>query len=280
MNEQVPAGKGREVEVVAVARRRQFSTAYKRQIVRKAAACEAVGGIGKLLRQEGLYSSHLATWRRELEADEHAALAPKRRGPKVDVAKAEARRVAVLEREVNRLRLKLTHAEPGKTAQSTSYLWVQQSGERDRPVVLYDYAPTRSGEVPKALLGDFRGYLQTDGYAGYHAVVATNGLVPVYCWAHARRYFVDALKAQGLNPNKLPTKPPDKARRPLKALTFIRHLYAIEARLRDRPPDERQARRQTESVPVLNDCRAWLDSLLPKVLPGSPLGTASTVQIA
>jgi len=111
LNEQVPAGKGREVEVVAVARRRQFSTAYKRQIVRKAAACEAVGGIGKLLRQEGLYSSHLATWRRELEADELATLAPKRRGPKVDVAKAEARRVAVLEREVNRLRLKLTHAE-------------------------------------------------------------------------------------------------------------------------------------------------------------------------
>ena len=69
-----------------------------------------MGGIGKLLRQEGLYSSHLATWRRELEADEHAALAPKRRGPKVDVAKAEARRVAVLEREVSRLRQKLTHA--------------------------------------------------------------------------------------------------------------------------------------------------------------------------
>ena len=110
-NEQVPPGKGREVEVAAVAKRRQFSTAYKRQIVRKAAACEAVGGIGKLLRQEGLYSSHLATWRREFEADEQAALAPKRRGPKIDVAKAEARRVAVLEREVSRLRQKLTHAE-------------------------------------------------------------------------------------------------------------------------------------------------------------------------
>ena len=110
-NEQVPSGKGRTVEVVAVAKRRQFSTTYKRQIVRKAAACEAVGGIGKLLRQEGLYSSHLAKWRRELAADEDAALAPTRRGPKVDVAKAEARRVAVLEREVSRLRVKLTHAE-------------------------------------------------------------------------------------------------------------------------------------------------------------------------
>ena len=110
-NTQVPPGKGRGVEVAAVAKRRQFTTAYKRQIVRKAAACEAVGGIGKLLRQEGLYSSHLAKWRRELEADEHAALAPKRRGPKVDAAKAEARRVAVLDHEIIRLRQKLTHAE-------------------------------------------------------------------------------------------------------------------------------------------------------------------------
>jgi len=73
--------------------------------------CEAVGGIGKLLRQEGLYSSHLAKWRRELEADEQATLAPKRRGPKIDVAKAEVRRVAVHERESSRLRQKLTHAE-------------------------------------------------------------------------------------------------------------------------------------------------------------------------
>ncbi len=73
-NEQVPAGQGREVEVAAVAKRRQFSTTYKRQIVRKAAACEAVGGIGELLRQEGLYSSHLAKWRRELEADEQVCL--------------------------------------------------------------------------------------------------------------------------------------------------------------------------------------------------------------
>ena len=64
-NDEVPASKG--VEVVAVARRRQFSTSYKRRIVREAAACDAPGAIGALLRREGLYSSHLATGRRELE---------------------------------------------------------------------------------------------------------------------------------------------------------------------------------------------------------------------
>lgn len=164
--------------------------------------------------------------------------------------------------------------EPGKTAQSTSYLWVQQSGEREHPVVLYDYAPSRAGVVPVALLGSFSGYLQTDGYAGYHAVVAANGITPLYCFAHARRYFIEALKALGLNPNKLPPKPPDKARRPLKALGFIRHLYAIEHRIREAPPAERLTARHADSVPVLHDLRAWLVETLPKVLPGSPLGKA------
>lgn len=110
-NEEVPAGKHAEVEVVAVARRRHFSSAYKQRIVREAATCNGSGGVGALLRREGLYSSHLTTWRRELGAAEAQALAPKKRGPKIDVAKAEARRIEVLERENGRLRQKLDHAE-------------------------------------------------------------------------------------------------------------------------------------------------------------------------
>lgn len=164
--------------------------------------------------------------------------------------------------------------EPGKAAESSAYVWVQRSGAQDRPVVLYDYAPSRSGAVPEALLGDFNGYLQTDGYAGYHAVVAANDITPVYCFAHARRYVTDALKAAGLNPNKLPAKPPDKARRPLKALGFIRHLYAIEHRIRGSTPAERLAVRQADSVPVLKALRAWLERTAPKVVPSSPLGQA------
>ena len=164
--------------------------------------------------------------------------------------------------------------EPGKTAQSTSYLWVQQSGERERPVVLYDYAPTRGGEVPLELLDGFRGYLQTDGYAGYHTVVEKRGLTPLYCFAHARRYFIDVLKGLGLNPNQLPHKPPDKARRPLKALGFIRRLYAVEQRQRDAAPEVRYAARQAESVLVLREFREWLSEIRPKVVPETPLGKA------
>ena len=98
-------------EVMALPKRRRFSAAYKRRIVRAANACKVSGEIGALLRREGLYSSHLAHWRKEVEAGEHAALAPKRRGPKPDLSKAEARRNEVLEREVTRLRGKLKRAE-------------------------------------------------------------------------------------------------------------------------------------------------------------------------
>ena len=64
-----------------------------------------------MLRREGLYSSHLTHWRRELDAHDEAALGAKRRGPKPNAAKAEARKIDVLERDVARLRQKLERAE-------------------------------------------------------------------------------------------------------------------------------------------------------------------------
>jgi len=79
--------------------------------VHAAAACTVRGEVGALLRREGLYSSHLTHWRKELAASEHTALAPRQRGPKVDTIKAESRRVAALAREVGRLRQQLGRAE-------------------------------------------------------------------------------------------------------------------------------------------------------------------------
>jgi transposase-like protein len=132
-NEVVPSVHRLDTEVVAVAKRRQFSSAYKRRIVREAAACDALGAIGALLRREGLYSSHLATWRRELAAAEHVALSPKRRGPKVDASKAEARRMETLEREVRRLRHKLNHAEHIIAAQKKLCELLGLPAEEDLP---------------------------------------------------------------------------------------------------------------------------------------------------
>jgi len=164
--------------------------------------------------------------------------------------------------------------EAGKAPESRSYLWAQMSPAPGAPIVLFDYAPTRSGEVPKRLLAGFEGTLHTDGYAGYDAVVAEQGLTRAFCWAHARRRFIDVLKSLKLNPKKLPAKPPPKARRALKAIGFIKTLYAIEHRIREHPPDERYRVRQTESLPVLNALRAWLDETRPKILPASALGEA------
>ena len=107
----VAVGNTPDPEVAALPKRRQFSPAYKRRIVREADARRVPGEVGALLRREGLYSSHLTHWRREVEAGENVALAPKPRGPKPDLAKAESRRVEVLEREVTRLRQKLGRAE-------------------------------------------------------------------------------------------------------------------------------------------------------------------------
>jgi len=164
--------------------------------------------------------------------------------------------------------------EPGQSAQSKSYLWAQCSGEPSRPIVLFDYDSSRSGEVPVRLLEGFEGILQTDAYAGYNAVVRELELMHLLCWAHARRPLVEVIKAAGINPNKLPPKPPDKVRRPLKGLNAIKALYAIERRVRDKPPEERYRVRQAESVPVLNKLRAWLDEMRPKVVPKSKFGEA------
>jgi len=100
-----------EPEVVAQAKRRRFSAAYKRRILREAAACSAPGEIGALLRREGLYSSHLSHWRREIEVQENVVLSAKRRGPKPDALRAEARRIEALERDLVRVCQKLERAE-------------------------------------------------------------------------------------------------------------------------------------------------------------------------
>jgi transposase len=98
-------------EVPAKATRRQFSAQYKQRILREAAAASAAGEIGALLRREGLYSSHLITWRRQRERGELAGLSAQRRGRKARAVNPLAKRVAELERDKRRLERKLEQAE-------------------------------------------------------------------------------------------------------------------------------------------------------------------------
>jgi len=102
----------RETEVVAKAKRRGFTAEYKRRVlneVDQAAATGLAGSVGAILRREGLYSSHLAAWRRAREAGELSGLTPKKRGPAAkvrsenDMEKADLRKkLAVAEARLKR----------------------------------------------------------------------------------------------------------------------------------------------------------------------------------
>jgi transposase-like protein len=95
-------------EVVATARRRQYSGTEKRALLAEADRHKAAGTLGAFLRSKRIYSSMLSSWRKQLGAADRVALAPKRRGPKPDPA---ARQIEQLNRENARLRRKLEHAE-------------------------------------------------------------------------------------------------------------------------------------------------------------------------
>uniref|UniRef100_UPI00389936EF IS66 family transposase n=1 Tax=Alicyclobacillus dauci TaxID=1475485 RepID=UPI00389936EF len=82
--------------------------------------------------------------------------------------------------------------EPGRAANSKSYMWLYRSGRDGPPIVLYDYQESRSKEHPKTFLRGFKGYLHVDGYAGYHDV---ENATLVGCWSHARRGFNNALQS-------------------------------------------------------------------------------------
>ena len=97
-------------EVVPHARRRQFSNADKRRILEAADRCTRPGEVGALMRQEGVYSSSLSTWRRQREAGDLAALAPQKRGPKIPANRAETLLIAQLTRERDGLQRELDKA--------------------------------------------------------------------------------------------------------------------------------------------------------------------------
>ena len=155
--------------------------------------------------------------------------------------------------------------EPGKSAQSKSYLWLQRGGPPQKPIVLYDYDPSRSQSVPSRLLDGYKGYLQTDGYSGYNQVVASNGLIHLGCMAHARRKFSEAVKAQGKS---------KKAGKAQHGLALIQKLYRVEKQARAFTPEQRHEHRLSHAKPILDRLRHWLNESLPQVPPGTVAGKA------
>jgi len=98
-------------EVRERAVRRRFTAEYKLRILKEAESCNEQGQLGSLLRREGLYSSNLTTWKRQMEKGPLEALSPRKRGPKVKSSHSLTRRIAELEQENKKLKNKLKQAE-------------------------------------------------------------------------------------------------------------------------------------------------------------------------
>jgi transposase len=154
--------------------------------------------------------------------------------------------------------------EPGRAAESQSYMWLYRTGSLSPPIVLYEYQQTRSGEHPRNFLKGFKGYLHADGYAGYHDIP---DVILCGCWAHLRRKFSEALKG-------LPPKKRVSGSRAQEALDRINRLFAIERGLLRCTPEERLQIRNLKSRPIIEEFRKWLDDILPGILPKSLFGLA------
>lgn len=161
--------------------------------------------------------------------------------------------------------------ESGKSPQSKSYMWVRSRhgpcGARPdiRPIVLFDYDPTRLGEVPNQLLTDFKGYLQVDGYAGYDKVCKRGDVIRVGCLAHVRRKFFEAQQAS-----------PGSAGAANHVLLLIQRIYGIEKTISEESIERRFKIRQEESAPILKEIKTWLDENETKYPPQGLLGKAIT----
>ena len=157
-----------------------------------------------------------------------------------------------------------------KTRQGRFWVYL---GDRSHPHVVFDYTPNRGRDGPMSFLAgwgkDTIRYLQADAFGGYDGIYAGNAggtVVEVACWAHARRYFYNARKADHRNSAQ--------------ALAYIKLLYEVERDAAGLSPRERAAVRQERSAPILVQFRLWLTGLLAvkggPVLPKSPMGEAIT----
>lgn len=154
--------------------------------------------------------------------------------------------------------------EPGRAASAKSYMWVRSGGPPGRPVVLFDYDPSRGAQVPEKLLAGYQGWLMTDGYGGYDKAVKAEQIQRLGCWAHVRRKFVDAKRVQGKG----------KIGRADQALEMIGALYKLERQAKDMSDAERLRLRTEHSVPMLEKIQTWLKTTLPLVPPSTVLGKA------
>jgi transposase len=155
---------------------------------------------------------------------------------------------------------------PGMGKTKTGRLWTYVRDERPwggsgQPAVLFRYSPDRKGQHPCVHLRTFSGVLHADGYAGFDQLYQPGRLTEAACWAHVRRKFFD-IHAANASPIGA------------EALQRIGELYAIEAQIRGRAPEERCTLRQARAGPLLEQLQAWLSATLAKLSKKSDLAGA------
>lgn len=164
--------------------------------------------------------------------------------------------------------------EPGRAAQTKSWLWAQStegSGADGAgpPIRLYTYSSGRGAQAAAALWAGVRhgAALMTDGYDVYDEVARTQRLTHLACWAHARRYWMDAF-------NALPKSARTSEQPAAQALRLIAKLYEVEQDAKEQSAVQRRDARVQRSVPVLAQIEALVASHQYTVLPQSALGKA------
>lgn len=149
-----------------------------------------------------------------------------------------------------------------KESKQTNYMWVHQSGERERRSVVYEYNKSRSKEVANAFLEGFSGYHQGDGYAGYNDVHAKKGVTGVGCMAHARRKFMALVKIS--NSRGVAHE----------IVSLMNELYTLEKKISGLTADEIKARRHERARPILDELLERLNFYKDKAVPKGTLSSA------
>ncbi|PPD41768.1 MAG: transposase [Methylocystis sp.] len=157
-----------------------------------------------------------------------------------------------------------------RTKTRTGRLWVYLRDDRpfdgaEAPAAFFEYSASRHGEHPVRHLAGWAGVMQADAFAGFNELYdgkrKPGPILEAACWAHSRRKFFDLAKLA-------------KAPIAIEAVRRIDELFEIERAIAGKPPDERQATRQSQSKPLVDALEAWLREQRARVSAKSDIGKA------
>jgi len=146
-------------------------------------------------------------------------------------------------------------------------MWVRCTPYGKNKIVLFDYDPSRSGEVVKRLFAEYSGFLQVDGYSAYNALQKNEKVIEIGCNMHGRRYFEKA-KTIGAKAGQTLAEV---------GLQFYKVLFDIEEEIREKTSDERHRIRQERAVPIWENLRRGLMKITVKFRPKAKLDRHSII---